>query len=311
MSGRAVNLLGSSGLDDVPGIHDELSRKTSASIMGHHDHRHPTTCLKPADQRIGAAVGPTGRFARWSPLARRKLIAGGDVAEAHRVTVGIWISGLTDVPLSGTSTNSTNWSMNLWRWPPPSNSSPQRKPARSTMSPARPYTPTVRRIGFFARFDHPDLSNEPTENLNLNLKIRIACGFRDPFDRYRLRVLRGPRTHPRLPTRDTDPEPADPAWLHTPAFPNGGAHAHLHSNADRSQTEVTARTCPLLVERLEILASALPIFTGRSDLFDGGICPSLRIAPAYMRLLDTPSFFWVGDGLDCRRYIAGGDGCGP
>ena len=41
-----------------------------------------------------------------------------------------------------------------------------------------------------AHFDHPDVSNGPTENLNLKIKNtkRIARGYRN-FDHYRLRLL--------------------------------------------------------------------------------------------------------------------------
>ena len=41
-----------------------------------------------------------------------------------------------------------------------------------------------------AHFDHPAVSNGPTENLNLKIKNtkRIARGYRN-FDRYRLRLL--------------------------------------------------------------------------------------------------------------------------
>jgi transposase len=41
-----------------------------------------------------------------------------------------------------------------------------------------------------AHFDHPDVSNGPTENLNLKIKNtkRIVRGYRN-FDHYRLRLL--------------------------------------------------------------------------------------------------------------------------
>ena len=41
-----------------------------------------------------------------------------------------------------------------------------------------------------AHFDHPDVSNGPTENLNLKVKntLRIARGYRN-FAHYRLRLL--------------------------------------------------------------------------------------------------------------------------
>ena len=41
-----------------------------------------------------------------------------------------------------------------------------------------------------AHFDHPAVSNGPTENLNLKIKStkRIARGYRN-FDHYRLRLL--------------------------------------------------------------------------------------------------------------------------
>jgi transposase len=41
-----------------------------------------------------------------------------------------------------------------------------------------------------AHFDHPEVSNGPTENLNLKIKNtkRIARGYRN-FDHYRLRLL--------------------------------------------------------------------------------------------------------------------------
>ena len=59
--------------------------------------------------------------------------------------------------------------------------------------------PEVRRLGrtlnawrteLLARFDHPAVSNGPTENLNLKVKHtkRIARGYRN-FDNYRLRLL--------------------------------------------------------------------------------------------------------------------------
>jgi transposase len=46
------------------------------------------------------------------------------------------------------------------------------------------------RTEFLARFDHPDVSNGPTENLNLKIKNtkRIARGYRN-FNNYRLRLL--------------------------------------------------------------------------------------------------------------------------
>ena len=49
---------------------------------------------------------------------------------------------------------------------------------------------TAWRTELFARFDHPGVSNGPTENLNLKIKNtkRIARGFRN-FDNYRLRLL--------------------------------------------------------------------------------------------------------------------------
>ena len=48
----------------------------------------------------------------------------------------------------------------------------------------------VRRTEFLARFDHPDVSNGPTENLNLKVKNtkRVARGYRS-FNNYRLRLL--------------------------------------------------------------------------------------------------------------------------
>lgn len=51
-------------------------------------------------------------------------------------------------------------------------------------------TLTTWRTEFLARFDHPDVSNGPTENLNLKIKNtkRIARGYRS-FDNYRLRLL--------------------------------------------------------------------------------------------------------------------------
>jgi transposase len=64
-----------------------------------------------------------------------------------------------------------------------------------------------------AHFDHPDVSNGPTENLNLKIKNtkRIARGYRN-FDHYRLRLL---LNHGRIhddhsPTRS---EPALPGSL--------------------------------------------------------------------------------------------------
>src|SRR6185312_7266181 len=46
------------------------------------------------------------------------------------------------------------------------------------------------RVGLAAHFDHPDVSNGPTENLNLKSENteRIARGYRN-FDHYRLRLL--------------------------------------------------------------------------------------------------------------------------
>jgi transposase len=46
------------------------------------------------------------------------------------------------------------------------------------------------RVELCAHFDHPDVSNGPTENLNLKIKNtkRIARGYRN-FDHYRLRLL--------------------------------------------------------------------------------------------------------------------------
>ncbi len=51
-------------------------------------------------------------------------------------------------------------------------------------------TLTVWRTEFLARFDHPEVSNGPTENLNLKIKNtkRVARGYRS-FDNYRLRLL--------------------------------------------------------------------------------------------------------------------------
>jgi transposase len=51
-------------------------------------------------------------------------------------------------------------------------------------------TLTVWRTEFLARFDHPDVSNGPTENLNLKVKNpkRVARGYRS-FNNYRLRLL--------------------------------------------------------------------------------------------------------------------------
>ena len=51
-------------------------------------------------------------------------------------------------------------------------------------------TLTVWRTEFLARFDHPEVSNGPTENLNLKIKNtkRVARGCRS-FDNYRLRLL--------------------------------------------------------------------------------------------------------------------------
>ena len=51
-------------------------------------------------------------------------------------------------------------------------------------------TLTVWRTEFLARFDHPDVSNGPTENLNLKIKNtkRVARGYRS-FTNYRLRLL--------------------------------------------------------------------------------------------------------------------------
>ena len=46
------------------------------------------------------------------------------------------------------------------------------------------------RVELLARFDHPAVSNGPTENLNLKIKNtkRVARGYRN-FDHYRLRLL--------------------------------------------------------------------------------------------------------------------------
>ena len=46
------------------------------------------------------------------------------------------------------------------------------------------------RVELLAHFDHPDVSNGPTENLNLKIKNtkRIAHGCRN-FDHYRLRLF--------------------------------------------------------------------------------------------------------------------------
>src|SRR4051794_7872958 len=51
-------------------------------------------------------------------------------------------------------------------------------------------TLTVWRTRFLARFDHPDVSNGPTDKLNLKIKNtrRIARGYRS-FTNYRLRLL--------------------------------------------------------------------------------------------------------------------------
>ena len=51
-------------------------------------------------------------------------------------------------------------------------------------------TLTIWRTEFLARFDHPDVSNGPTENLNLKIKNtkRVARGYRS-FSNYRLRLL--------------------------------------------------------------------------------------------------------------------------
>jgi transposase len=51
-------------------------------------------------------------------------------------------------------------------------------------------TLTMWRTEFLSRFDHPDVSNGPTENLNLKIKNtkRVARGYRS-FDNYRLRLL--------------------------------------------------------------------------------------------------------------------------
>ena len=69
-------------------------------------------------------------------------------------------------------------------------------------------TLSVWRTEFLARFDHPDVSNGPTENLNLKIKNtkRIARGYRS-FDNYRLRLLlnhgliRQNQQTTRIPTR--------------------------------------------------------------------------------------------------------------
>ena len=55
-----------------------------------------------------------------------------------------------------------------------------------------------------AHFDHPAVSNGPTENLNLKIKNtkRAARGYRN-FSHYRLRLAQ-PRPHPRRSLTDTD-----------------------------------------------------------------------------------------------------------
>ena len=49
---------------------------------------------------------------------------------------------------------------------------------------------TTTRWAWIGHFDHPDVSNGPTENPNLKIKNtkRIARGYRN-FDHYRLRLL--------------------------------------------------------------------------------------------------------------------------
>ena len=51
-------------------------------------------------------------------------------------------------------------------------------------------TLTAWRVEFLAHFDHPTVSNGPTESLNLKIKNtkRIARGFRN-FANYRVRLL--------------------------------------------------------------------------------------------------------------------------
>ena len=57
-------------------------------------------------------------------------------------------------------------------------------------------TLAVWRTEFLARFDHPDVSNGPTENLNLKIKNtkRAARGYRN-LHNYRLRLFAQPWTH--------------------------------------------------------------------------------------------------------------------
>jgi len=59
-------------------------------------------------------------------------------------------------------------------------------------------------VELYAHFDHPDVSNGPTENLNLKIKNtkRIARGYRN-FDHYRLRLLlnHGRMNEDHTPTR--------------------------------------------------------------------------------------------------------------
>ena len=63
-----------------------------------------------------------------------------------------------------------------------------------------------------AHFDHPEVSNGPTENLNLKIKNtkRIARGYRN-FDHYRLRLL---LNHGRI----RDDHPPTRIRTHAPRF---------------------------------------------------------------------------------------------
>ncbi len=82
-------------------------------------------------------------------------------------------------------------------------------------------TLNVSRTEFLARFDHPDVSNGPTENVNLKIKNtkRIARDYRS-FDNYRLRLLRGPRTHPGRSSTDTDANPPTQLDYVDPVIPS-------------------------------------------------------------------------------------------
>jgi transposase len=76
-------------------------------------------------------------------------------------------------------------------------------------------TLTVWRTEFLARFDHPDVSNGPTENLNLKVKNTNASPDPGPVNRQRLPLLQQlpsattsqPRNHPPRSTNDTDQNP--------------------------------------------------------------------------------------------------------